>query len=165
MPNWKRLPDRWAVLPDTLHTGNAGELIAYLDRLMRRLMVTAREAGVPDHVSFNRSEITVLDTIGAEGAMAMGQLAARVRMPISTTTRIVDRLVERKMVQRDRLLHNRRVVRVALAPAGQCLYEAALASRIAGAERLLQRLVDAEQRELIRLFRKIAGSIGEELPQ
>ena len=62
--------------------------------------------------------------------MAMGELAARVRVPLSTATRVVDRMVERDLVQRERPKDNRRVVRVALAPAGQRFYDEALAARV-----------------------------------
>jgi DNA-binding MarR family transcriptional regulator len=127
---------------------------------MRRLVLTDVE---PDsRESFSRSEIAILDTLGAEGATTMGLLAARVRMPLSTVTRVVDRLVGRKLVQRERPEENRRIVRVALATPGQAFYRAALKSRVAGAERMLARLTAAEQRELVRLFQKIAMSIDEE---
>jgi DNA-binding MarR family transcriptional regulator len=141
-------------------SGGALELVTYLDRAMRRLVLTDVK---PDSgESFSRSEIAVLDTLGAQGPATMGLLAARVRMPLSTVTRVVDRLVGRKLVQRERPEENRRIVRVALATAGQAFYRAALKSRVAGAERMLARLTTAEQRELIRLFQKIAMSIDEE---
>jgi DNA-binding MarR family transcriptional regulator len=140
--------------------GGARELVTHLDRAMRRLVLTEVE---PDsHESFSRSEIAVLDTLGAEGSNTMGRLAARVRMPLSTVTRVVDRLVGRRLVQRERPEENRRIVRVALATAGQAFYRAALKSRVAGAERMLAGLTAAEQREFIRLFQKIALSIDEE---
>ncbi|MBI4518570.1 MAG: MarR family transcriptional regulator [Deltaproteobacteria bacterium] len=140
--------------------GGARELVTHLDRAMRRLVLAGNEQGIPE--SFSRSEIAVLDTVGAEGPMTMGVIAARVRMPLSTVTRVVDRLVVRELVQRERPEDNRRVVRVALAPDGHSFYQAALRSRIAGAQRMLQRLTEGEQRELVRLFRKIADSIAEE---
>lgn len=140
--------------------GGARELVTHLDGAMRRLVLTDIESD--SHESFSRSEIAVLDTLGAEGFTTMGLLAARVRMPLSTVTRVVDRLVGRKLVQRERPEENRRIVRVALATAGQAFYRAALKSRVAGAERMLTRLTAAEQREFIRLFQKIAMSIDEE---
>ena len=127
---------------------------------MRRLVLANIE---PDsRERFSRSEIAILDTLGAEGSRTMGLLATRVRMPLSTVTRVVDRLVGRKLVRRERPEDNRRIVRVALATAGQAFYRAALKSRVAGAERMLARLSAAEQRELIRLFEKIAMSVDEE---
>jgi DNA-binding MarR family transcriptional regulator len=143
-----------ACLDDT-----ARELVTYLDRAMRRF-VLAGEHGPPE--SFSRSEIAVVDTLGAEGAMAMGEVAARVRLPLSTATRLVDRLVARGMLQRERLEENRRVVRVALASGGRRFHQVAVSGRVAGAQRMLQHLSDGEQRDLIRLFRKIVDSTVEE---
>ncbi len=160
MPKRKRTADCPPTPSGAAIEGGARELVMHLDRAMRRLVLTEVE---PDsHESFSRSEIAVLDTLGAEGSTTMGLLAARVRMPLSTVTRVVDRLVERKLVQRERPEENRRIVRVTLATAGQAFYRAALKSRVAGAERMLARLTAAEQRALIRLFQKIAISIGEE---
>ena len=160
MPKRKRATDSPSAPSGAPIGGGALELVTHLDRAMRRLVLTDIE---PDsHESFSRSEIAVLDTLGAEGSTTMGLLAARVRMPLSTVTRVVDRLVGRKLVQRERPEENRRIVRVALATAGQAFYRAALKSRVAGAERMLARLTAAEQRELIRLFQKIAMSIDEE---
>jgi DNA-binding MarR family transcriptional regulator len=139
---------------------SARELVSHLDRAMRRLVLASDEQGSRER--FSRSEIAVLETLGAEGAMAMGELAARVRLPLSTATRVVDRLVARGMLQRERPEDNRRVVRVALAAGGQEFYQAALRSRIAGAQRMLERLTRGEQGELIRIFQKIADSLAEE---
>lgn len=137
----------------------ARELVTYLDRAMRRL-VLAGEHGPPQ--SFSRSEIAVVDTLGAEGPLAMGEVAARVRLPLSTATRVVDRLVARGMLERERPENNRRVVRVALAIGGRAFYRAAVRSRIAGMKRMLQCVTEAERSDLVRLFRKIAASIAEE---
>ena len=160
MPKRKRIADCPPIPSGAPIEGGARELVTHLDRAMRRLVLTDIESD--SHESFSRSEIAVLDTLGAEGSKTMGLLAARVRMPLSTVTRVVDRLVGRKLVQRERPEENRRIVRVALATAGQAFYRAALKSRVAGAERMLDRLTAAEQRELIRLFQKIAISVDEE---
>lgn len=163
MPKRKRLAGSPSASSRAPIGDGAAELVTHLDRAMRRLVLTDVE---PDsRESFSRSEIAFLDTLGAEGSTTMGLLAARVRMPLSTVTRVVDRLVARKLVQRERPEENRRIVRVALATAGQAFYRAALKSRVAGAERMLARLTAAEQREFIRLFQKIAMSIDEESTQ
>lgn len=160
MPKRKRTAEPPGAPSGVRIGGGAVELVAHLDRAMRRMVLT--DAEPHSRESFSRSEIAVLDTLGAEGATTMGALAAGVRMPLSTVTRVVDRLVARKLVQRERPEENRRIVRVALATAGQGFYRAARKSRVAGAERMLARLTAAEQRELIRLFQKIATSIDEE---
>lgn len=127
---------------------------------MRVLVLAGEVEEAPQRIS--RSEVAVLDTLGAEGAMVMGELAARVRVPLSTATRIVDRMVERRLVQRERPEDNRRVVRVVLAPAGQRFYDEALAARVGGFDQMLRQLTANEQEELLRLYRKMSeGRFGQ----
>ncbi len=123
-----------------------------------RVLVLGGEGGEPQQ-RISRSEIAVLDTLGAEGTMAMGELAARVRVPLSTATRIVDRMVERRLVRRERPEDNRRVVRVALAPAGQRFYDEALTARMAGTEQMLRYLTVREQEALLRLYSKMSEGL------
>jgi DNA-binding MarR family transcriptional regulator len=94
--------------------------------------------------------------------MTMGELASRLRLPLSTCTRVVDGLVARGVVQRERPEDNRRVVRAALTARGHTFYRAALADRVAAARVMLRILSTDEQRELIRLFRKIAAVVASE---
>lgn len=91
--------------------------------------------------------------------MMMGEVAARVRVPLSTATRIVDRMVERRLVQRERPEDNRRIVRVALASAGQRFYAEALGARTAGTEQMLRYLSAGEQEQLLRLCRKMSQGL------
>lgn len=139
---------------------HARELIHHVDRIIRRLLLThdLEHAEEP----FSRQEIGVVDTLGAEGPMTMGELARRLRLPLSTATRVVDRLVAREVVRRERPEENRRVVRVELAAKGRAFYRSALAARVAAHRAMLQTLTLDERRELIRLFRKIAASIAGE---
>jgi DNA-binding MarR family transcriptional regulator len=142
----------------------ARELVGHLDRMMRVLVLAGGVDEPP--VRIGRSEIAVLDTLGGEGAMAMGELATRVRVPVSTATRVVDRMVERDLVQRKRPADDRRTVLVALAGAGERFYEEALAARIAGTEQMLRSLTPAEQDQLLRLYRKMSdGLLSEPKPE
>jgi DNA-binding MarR family transcriptional regulator len=142
--------------------GHARELIHHVDRVVRRLFAGDRSKA---EEAFNRQEIGVIDTLGAEGPMTMGELAGRLRLPLSTGTRVVDGLVGRGLVERERPEDNRRIVRVALTTKGRAFYRSALAVRVAGARAMLQTLTLDERRELIRLFRKIAASMaGEPAP-
>lgn len=142
--------------PGSPGAADARDLVTYLDRTMRRLVLVGGGRDAPP--SFSRSEIAAFDTVGAEGPLTMSEIAARTRMPLSTVTRVVDRLVARELVLRERPADNRRIVRVALNAEGRRAYRSALAHRTAGVRRMLQCLTEAEGRELIRLFRKISES-------
>lgn len=138
--------------------GHARELVHHMDRIMRRLVFSQELLTAEEPLS--RQEIGVVDTLGAEGPMTMGELARRLRLPLSTGTRVVDGLAARDVIRRERPEENRRVVRVALTAKGRALYQAALAARVAAFRVTLQTLRLDERRELIRLFRKIAAVVG-----
>ncbi len=150
--------------PDARRAGtldtHARELVLHLDHIMRRLMFS-EESPAPEEPLSPR-EIGVVDTLGATGSMMMGDLARRLRLPLSTGTRIVDGLVTRDLVQRERPEENRRVVRVALTPKGHAFYQAALAARVTAARAMLKSLHREERHELLRLFRKIAIAVAGE---
>lgn len=140
--------------------GHARELVDHVDRVIRRLLFTQELPRAEER--FSRQEIGVVDTLGAGGPMSMGELAKRLRLPLSTGTRVVDGLVARDVVRRERPEENRRVVRVALTAKGRALYQAALAARVAAVRVMLQTLRLDERRELIRLFRRIAAAVASE---
>lgn len=160
MPKRKNFPNHVNDWPNAQLEDQARTLVSHLDLAARRLLLAGDEHGAGER--FSRSEIAVVDTLGVEGPMAMGELAGRVRLPLSTATRIVSRLVKRGVVQRERPEDHRRVVRVALATSGREFYEAAVTSRIVGVQAMLQRLTEDEQHELVRLVGKIATSIAGE---
>jgi len=140
--------------------GHARELVVHVDLIMRQL-VFAEDRPVADQL-FSRHEIGVTDTLGGVGPMTMGELARRLRLPLSTATRVVDGLVARGLVLRERPEDNRRVVRVALTENGSALYREALAARVTAFRAMLKVLRLEERRELIRLFRKISAAVASE---
>ena len=157
MPKRKSSIRKSTSAPPSAVPRRARELVGHLDRMMRLLVLAGGVDEPPQRIG--RSEIAVLDTLGAEGAMAMGELAARVQVPLSTATRVVDRMVERDLVQRERPEDNRRTVVVALTPAGQRFYDEALAARVAGTERMIRSLTVNEQEQLLRLYRKMSEGL------
>jgi DNA-binding MarR family transcriptional regulator len=149
--------------PEGTLEGGARELIHHMDRVMRRLLLTQDMARTDEQ--FSRPEIGVVNTLGGAGPMTMGELARHLRLPLSTGTRVVDGLVARDVVHRERPEEKRRVVRVALTTKGRAFYRVALASRVAAARTMLRILSAGERRELIRLFRTIATVVASERPR
>ncbi len=143
--------------------GHARELVHQMDRVMRRLLLTQDLPRGEER--FSRQEIGVVDSLGAAGPMTMGELARRLRLPLSSGTRVVDGLVARDVVRRERPEDNRRVVRVTLTARGRALYRAALAARVATARVMLRILSADERRDLLRLFRTIATVVASEPPR
>jgi DNA-binding MarR family transcriptional regulator len=95
----------------------------------------------------------------AEGAHRMSDLAAELGVVESTATRLLERLVERGLVDRRAVPHDRRCVVAALTAEGCRLVERAEAHRRANLADLLATLEPGERRELVRLLGKVAAEL------
>lgn len=109
--------------------------------------------------TLSSQEMRVLGTVGRHEHCVMSMIARRIRLSLSGVTSLVDRMVEKRLVRRDRSEEDRRVVQVELTPQGRELHEAAVDSQVRAARGMLQALSAAEQEELLALFGKIAERI------
>ena len=115
------------------------------------------------------SQCYALEAIGEREELAMGDLAGRMRLSVSTMTRVVDQLEERGLVRRAKRSDDRRVCCVATTPAGRRLLGRISAELLAGERAILER-VPAEHREAVigaldELSRAIDGWRGEGTPR
>jgi DNA-binding MarR family transcriptional regulator len=81
-------------------------------------------------------------------------LAGRLVSRAPDITRLIDKLVERGLVERERPLDNRRVVNVGITPSGQTLLEELAGEIRACHDRQLGHLSSEEMQTLIALLRK-----------
>lgn len=91
--------------------------------------------------------------------LTMGELSARLSVPLSTATRIVDWLVDRGYASRVHDSLDRRVVRVVLTPAGCELHgniEGYVHQRV---KEILRCLAPEERTTLFNLIRKVVSSV------
>lgn len=109
--------------------------------------------------SLSTQEIRVLRTIGREKCCIMSGLAGAIRLSLSSVTGLIDRLVEKKLVCRDRSNDDRRVVQVELTDEGRELHQAASEGRLEFARDLLKTLSAEEQESLVSLLGKISDRI------
>lgn len=103
-------------------------------------------------------EMKVLRTIGREQCCVMSGLAGAIRCSLSSLTGLVDRLVAKRLVKRDRSTEDRRVVQVELTEEGQELHKAAQEARVAMAKDMLKALSPEEQDKLVALFGRMTES-------
>lgn len=101
-------------------------------------------------------EMRVLCKIEREKCCIMSAIAGAIRLSLSSVTALVDRLVEKKLVRRDRSAEDRRVVEVALTDEGKELSHAALEGRVSFAKDLLKTLSAEEQDALLATLGKLA---------
>lgn len=100
-------------------------------------------------------ELRVLCAVAEEKCCVMSGLAKAIRLSLSSVTGLVDRLVEKRLVRRDRSPEDRRVVEVALTDEGELLGKEALKRRLAYARELLDALEPAEQESFLALLEKM----------
>lgn len=97
-----------------------------------------------------------LAALAAAGAMTQNQLGRGTAMDPATIQGVVRRLASRGLVQRNRDPGDRRLVTLALTPAGRACYEVALASAAEVSEATLAPLDPGERARFLALLRRLA---------
>lgn len=122
--------------------------------LFRKKMATLR---VASHIFEDKAFLYRIFMLLSQNAepLTMGNFSSELNVPLSTTTRIVDGLVQAGMVERVNDVSDRRVVRVEMSKNGRELYEAAIAYNKQRMANLLNVFTEAEQEQLLKLMNKL----------
>jgi MarR family transcriptional regulator, organic hydroperoxide resistance regulator len=132
------------------------DLEAMSRELMRDLEILARQFLLrQSSADLSRSETALLRLLADHGPSTMSDVSAEIGLAFSSTTGVVDGLVERKLVERTRPEADRRTVVVALTRSGRKAHDNFLADRTALGVAMLEPLSPAERRKLLALFRKM----------
>ena len=91
----------------------------------------------------------------ARGPLTMTDFSELLRVPVSTATRIVERLIDKGLASRSRIEDDRRVVRVELSEEGKKLNQIFLEQRRAIGRSMLSPLTHGEREIFIELMTKI----------
>ncbi len=94
--------------------------------------------------------------------MIMREIADEATLSLSTATGVIDGLVAKGLVKRERSDADRRIVRVELTSEGLKIYEQALEVRSRMVRGMLGALNKEEQEQFVSLFRKIVERIDRE---
>jgi DNA-binding MarR family transcriptional regulator len=114
---------------------------------------------LPD-VELSPREIKVLLLLGDRSEMIMTDLASALHAPLSTVTRIVDRLEKKRLVARFRSDQDRRIVIVKEAEKGRLLHNAIRSTQLAMSERMLHPLSNGEREILLELMAKLVRDLN-----
>lgn len=133
----------------------AHELVEMLDLLAEEADSAGKKNA--EGARLSAQELRCLRAVGRERCCIMSAIASAIRLSLSSATGLIDRLVEKKLVRRERSADDRRVVQVELTEEGRAAHEAALAGRVDYAQRLLETLEPHEQATLVALFGKLAA--------
>lgn len=131
------------------------ELMDYLDAIVQRIVL---DLAVPVGAC-NKREVRIIEIVGKKGHMMMTEIAEQALLSLSTVTGLVDNLVSKSLVNRERSEQDRRVVRIELTNEGQKMYQQSLEFRSSLVHSMLSSLEKSEQDALISLFRKISERV------
>jgi DNA-binding MarR family transcriptional regulator len=125
--------------------------------------VFAAMESFPIDASISKPELLALEAISREEGLMMSDLGKRLDISLSTATGMIDRLIEKKLVKRERNGGDRRVVRVVLTDKGRKTNQTYQKQKKELFGRMLGALDPEEQGELIKILEKIAGAIKQEV--
>jgi DNA-binding MarR family transcriptional regulator len=93
-----------------------------------------------------------------QGRLTMSQLGTEISVTSGGITRLVDRMTEAGLVERESCASDRRAIYVALTPAGEGMLERAMAEHLAGIDRHLVAPLNEEDRASLAVaLRKLNG--------
>jgi DNA-binding MarR family transcriptional regulator len=105
------------------------------------------------------AQFGVLTVLGANGPLALSEVARKTEVTAANVTLVVENLVKAGWVERVRDERDRRVTRAQATPAGLTLLETVGPAYHARVLRLTQGLTADEQEILMRLQKKLLGSL------
>ncbi|MFQ6672120.1 MAG: MarR family winged helix-turn-helix transcriptional regulator [Candidatus Tectimicrobiota bacterium] len=133
----------------------ARELNRHINSLVERFIYA--EATTGPSAELSRQEIIAVRLLGFHGRRTMTRLAAEAGVAGATMTGIVDKLVARGLVRRQRRSGDRRVVEVTLTPRGEEVFADILELHMRLAREMLLALDEGEQEAMLMTLRKIVG--------
>ena len=107
------------------------------------------------------SQAYALRSLAEAGALAMSELARELNLTVSSGTRVVDPLVNRKLVRRSQSRVDRRVWHVSLTSKGERIWRRLEAELLAIDSRVLATLSSAQREVVIRTMEAVASATRE----
>jgi DNA-binding MarR family transcriptional regulator len=127
-----------------------------LQRVLFKLLQPPSEHVFPE-LALSFREISLLHTLGTRSEMMMTELASILHLPLSTVTRMVDRLENVELVERARSEQDRRLVLVKKSEKAMLLYAGFEKMQLELARRILAPLSHGEREILLELMMKLAA--------
>ena len=115
---------------------------------------------VHEGMDLTYNQYKTLLTVADRGECSLGDLARELDVAMSSTSQMIERLVGQGLVHREQDAENRRQVNIRLTPQGDALMRELREGILQGYARVLEKLDDGEQEELVGAFETIAGILG-----
>jgi DNA-binding MarR family transcriptional regulator len=141
-------------VPSQTIDDQAQALIAAIDTLARRL-APARRPQDREAPECSAQELRALSALSRSGRLTMSELAAELGTPISTATRIVDRLAGKGLAMRRDAPGDRRVVHVSFSARGKRIDRWVVEAQRSAARALLQALPTRDRSLVLERLRRM----------
>jgi len=136
----------------------ARELMRCLDTIMAQLH-KAEKVQV-EEFPISPQEFRIVIILGDQTGLTMTELAEKLNLAMSTMTSVIDRMIEKNLVNRERSEDDRRIVRVFLTDQGKVFYQKIYHHRLQMALTMLSSLSDNDQQLLLSLYKKIQNQVN-----
>lgn len=137
----------------------ARHLTKHLQQLINRFQFLKSDVLPPDY-EFNFREYRVIFHLGYNGPGIMREIADTLGIPVSTATGVVDRMVEKDLVQRERSKEDRRLVKVDLTEKGREVYRWDYETHVHFVKQMLKCLDLENQKIFVNLMETISAGIS-----
>lgn len=134
------------------------EAISTLIRIYKISETAPVESAGRKHL--NPPDMQTLLFVGARTTCIANDVAEHLRVAATTASSIIDRLVRRGLLLRERTEENRRVVQLRLTKEGQKLQSQVLNYQLANCRAMLGALKASEQEVFVRLISTIADTVS-----
>jgi len=137
------------------------ELRTQAFQLLAQLLVGADPARMEQWagLGLTMTQVRVLSTLQMQDGLAAGELAERLNVRPSTVTRIVDRLVQNKLVARDVDESDRRLVRHRLTKKGASVFRELQSMGRERVSRVFERLDDEQVKRVVEALRDLNEAV------
>ncbi len=132
---------------------NTTRIIDAFDKISK---VFASMEGFNGEISLSKSELLTLESVSKQKDLTMSKLAKNLDIGFSTATSIIDRLIEKKLVVRERNHGDRRVVKVLLSKEGETIISSYQEQKKIFFKKMTEFLTEVEQERFVIVLEKIA---------
>ena len=110
-------------------------------------------------ISLSKPELLTLESVSKQKELTMSKLAKNLDIGFSTATSIIDRLIEKKLVVRERNHGDRRVVKVLLSKEGKKILSSYQEQKTISFKKMIEFLTEDEQESFVLVLEKIANKM------
>ncbi len=132
---------------------NTTRIIDAFDKISK---VFASIEGFNVEISLSKPELLTLESVSKQKDLTMSKLAKNLDIGFSTATSIIDRLIEKKLVVRERNHGDRRVVKVLLSKEGETIISSYQEQKKIFFKKMTEFLTEVEQESFVIVLEKIA---------